>query len=101
MSVVERSSFLVPSRSDGTPFMGTTDSGCVSQGVASLRDATNKGVEQSTSQPPCIRLPEDNKTRRWTNLSELPEGILHAAFGVPRMRASVCSVGKNRNRGFH
>ena len=30
----------------------------------------------------------------WTNVSELPEGLFHAAFGVPRMRASVCSVVK-------
>ena len=70
-------------------------------GAGESRDATNNGVEQSTSQPPCIRLPEDNKTRRLTNVSELPEGLFHAAFGVPRMRASVCSVVNNRTRCSH
>ena len=30
-----------------------------------------------------------------------PEGLFHAAFGVPRMRASVCSVVNNRSRCSH
>ena len=29
---------------------------------------------------------------RWTHVSEMPEGLFHAAFGAPRMRVSVCSV---------
>ena len=41
---------------------------------------------------PMIAHPKTSVYGRWTYASELPEGILHAAFCVPRMRASVCSV---------
>ena len=50
---------------------------------------------------PMIAHPKTSVYGRWTHASELPEGLLHAAFCVPRMRVSVCSVVKNPNRSSH